>query len=58
MNPKPKKARLNLRIYFTLIVLAEISALLIVTSLMVSLFGDEAELTITLPTSIFMLVIF
>lgn len=56
MNPKPKKARLNLRIYFTLIVLAEISALLIVTSLMVSLFGDEAELTITLPTIIFMLV--
>lgn len=56
MNPKPKKARLNLRIYFTLIVLAEISALLIVTSLMVSLFGDEAELTITLPTILFMLV--
>lgn len=56
MNPKPKKARLNLRIYFTLIVLAEISALLIVTSLMISLFGDEAELTITLPTILFMLV--
>ena len=56
MNPKQKKARLNLRIYFTLIVLAEISALLIVTSLMISLFGDEAELTITLPTILFMLV--
>ena len=56
MNQKPKKARLNLRLYFTLIVLAEISGLLIVTSLMVSLLGDRAQLTITVPTIIFMLV--
>ena len=55
MNPEQPKARLNLRIYFTLIVLGEIAVLLIVTSFLASFLEKDYDFLINKPTIIFML---